>query len=77
VLLDAASGELLAEASYDARDCQSPHEAIASSDGRMFLVCEGDHEARGSLVELEPESLAISRRLELGVYPDRMVLLEP
>ena len=76
-ILDAESGELVVEASYTAADCQSPHEAVVSSDGRLFLVCEGDHVAAGSIVELDPETLAVQKRLDVGIYPDRLLLLEP
>jgi DNA-binding beta-propeller fold protein YncE len=76
-ILDAESGELVLEASYTAADCESPHEAVVSSDGRLFLVCEGDHVAAGSIVELDPETLAVQKRLDVGVYPDRLLLLEP
>jgi len=76
-ILDAESGELVLEASYTAADCESPHEAVVSSGGRLFLVCEGDHVAAGAIVELDPETLAVHQRLEVGVYPDRLLLLEP
>lgn len=76
-VLDAASGELLGEASYRDSECRSPHEAVVSSDGRVFLVCEGDHQGNGAIVELDPGSLAIIERVEVGVFPDRLLLLEP
>jgi YVTN family beta-propeller protein len=77
VILDAESGELVLEASYGAADCESPHEAVVSSDGRVFLVCEGDRVEAGAIVELDPETLAVEQRLDVGVYPDRLVLLDP
>ena len=76
-VLDAASGELLGEASYRDGECLNPHEAVASSDGRVFLVCEGDHRANGAIVELDPESLAVIRRVEVGVFPDRLLFRDP
>jgi hypothetical protein len=76
-MLDAASGELTREVSFTPGDCLNPHEAVVSSDGRLFLVCEGDRASPGTLVELDPDSLEVTSRLELGVYPDRLLLLEP
>lgn len=76
-LIDAASGELLSEAGYGAGECLSPHEAVVSSEGRLFLVCEGDRVGPGAIVELDPDTLAVTRRLEVGVYPDRLLLREP
>lgn len=76
-VLEAANGQLAAEASYRDSECENPHEALVSSDGRVFLVCEGDHERNGAIVELDPDTLAIERRVEVGVFPDRLLLRDP
>jgi hypothetical protein len=75
--VSATDGALLAEASYLAADCENPSEPQLLPDGRLFLVCEGDHYARGALVELDPDTLAIAQRVELGVYPERMAVVLP
>jgi DNA-binding beta-propeller fold protein YncE len=76
-ILDAETGELVGESSFAPEHCLNPHEAVVSSEGRLFFVCEGDRIAPGSVLELDPESLEIVRRLEVGVYPDRLLLLAP
>jgi len=75
--VSATDGALLAEASYSTAECENPSEPRLLPDGRLFLVCEGDHYARGALVQLDPESLAIIQRVELGVYPERMAVVLP
>ena len=47
-----------------------PHVVKVTKEGRVFLVCEGDHVAPGSVVELDRESLAVKMRWHVGVYPD-------
>ncbi|MEO6573304.1 MAG: hypothetical protein ABIP89_05670, partial [Polyangiaceae bacterium] len=51
-------------------ECQSPHVVRKAKDGRVYLVCEGDHTAPGSVVEIDPMTLAIKKRWVVGVYPD-------
>lgn len=77
VRLSATDGALLAEASYSTSDCENPSEPQVLPDGRLFLVCEGDHYARGALVQLDPNTLAILQRVELGLYPERMAVVLP
>ena len=75
--VDAVSGALLAEASYSTSECENPSEPQLLPDGRLFLICEGDHYARGALVQLDPQTLAMVQRVELGVYPERMAVVLP
>lgn len=77
LLFDAETGELLTEQSYDRTDCENPHEAVVTREGLAYLVCEGDHEAPGTLVAIDPETLALRAKLPVGVFPDRMVVREP
>jgi hypothetical protein len=44
--------------------------ASSGSPARAFVVCEGDHVRAGSVIEIDPQSLEIRRRWEVGVYPD-------
>ena len=40
-------------------------------------MCEGNHYAPGAVVELDPQTLEIKARVEVGLYPERLTLLEP
>ncbi len=75
-VIDARTAELLADTTYAADQCENPHEARVARDGRVFLVCEGDHTAPGAIVRIDPDSLEVLQRVTVGVYPDRIVLLE-
>lgn len=70
--IDAASGSVLARTDLDAT-CMSPHVAACRADGRVLVVCEGDHVGPGAVVEVDPESLALRARWNVGVYPDALV----
>jgi YVTN family beta-propeller protein len=76
-VLDAETGELLLDVPYSTTDCQLPSELTLTSDHRLLLVCEGDHYVPGAVVELDPETLAIKSRIEVGLYPERLTLREP
>lgn len=75
--VSATDGALLAEASYSTTECENPSEPQLLPDGRLFLVCEGDHYDRGALVALDPQTLAITARVQLGLYPERMAVVLP
>ncbi len=77
VLVDATSGAVLASAMYADADCNNPSDARVLTDGRLFLTCEGDHYTSGSVVELDPTTLAIQGKIGVGIYPDRLAVLEP
>ena len=60
-------------------DCGEPalndwlrHRALKNESrfSRAYVVCEGDHVHVGALVEIDPATLAIRKRWEVGVYPD-------
>lgn len=51
-------------------ECGLPHVVRVARDGRAYLVCEGDHVASGSVLEIDPETLATKHRWNVGVYPD-------
>jgi hypothetical protein len=75
-LLDVESLEILNEVTYTESECQNPHEARVAGD-RLFLVCQGDGYAPGAVVELDPESLAVIARVEVGLDADRLLVLPP
>jgi DNA-binding beta-propeller fold protein YncE len=76
-VFDVETSELLLDVPYAAADCKLPAELTLTSDARLLLVCEGDHYTPGAVVELDPESLAIQSRVEVGLYPERLTLLDP
>ena len=76
-LVDATTGSVLASALYTDDDCNNPSDARVLADGRLFLTCEGDHYGTGGVVRLDPTTLAIEAKLDVGVYPDRLAVLEP
>jgi DNA-binding beta-propeller fold protein YncE len=75
--IDAASSVVLAQATYEPAVCTKPSAFKRAPDGRLFLVCEGDHHRPGSLVEVDPQTLVALQSLELGVYPERLEILSP
>jgi YVTN family beta-propeller protein len=76
-IVDATSGSVLSSALYADADCNNPSDARLLADGRLFLTCEGDHYGNGSVVRIDPGSLAIQARVDVGIYPDRLAVLEP
>jgi len=68
--IDVESGDVVKRVSYTKNECQAPHVARRAQDGRVFVVCEGDHAAPGAVIEVDPETLATRRRWTVGVYPD-------
>jgi hypothetical protein len=75
-LLDVESLSVLNEVTYSESECSNPHEARVEAD-RLFLVCQGDGYAPGAVVELDPGSLAILSRIEVGLSPDRLLVVPP
>ncbi len=68
--LDVETGAVVARVPFGDTVCQNPHAARRAKDGRVYVVCEGDHKAPGAVVEIDPKSLAVKRRWVVGVYPD-------
>ena len=74
--LDLESGTVVRRIAFKKTDCGLPHVVRVAKDGRTYLVCEGDHVAPGSVLEIDPETLATKRRWTVGVYPDGLALPE-
>jgi DNA-binding beta-propeller fold protein YncE len=51
-------------------ECGLPHVVRIAKDGRTYLVCEGDHTANGTILELDPVTLETKKSWAVGVYPD-------
>lgn len=56
--------------SFPKEQCTLPHVVRVRQDRRVFLACEGDHRGPGTVLELDPETLAAKKRWTVGVYPD-------
>jgi DNA-binding beta-propeller fold protein YncE len=56
--------------SFDKAECALPHVVRIARDGRTYLVCEGDHTQKGSVLEIDPATLETKKRWTVGVYPD-------
>ncbi len=76
-LLDVETGEQLAQIAYAADECTNPAEFSVTSDGRLRLVCEGDHYTPGAVVEVDPDTLVIQTSVSVDTYPERMAISEP
>jgi DNA-binding beta-propeller fold protein YncE len=70
VRVNIATSTIEARAPWGGDVCKAPHVAKAARDKRVYVVCEGDHTAPGHVIEVDPASLAVKRRWEVGVYPD-------
>jgi DNA-binding beta-propeller fold protein YncE len=75
--LDVERGVVEARAALAPAVCQSPHAARKAKDGRVYVVCEGDHVGPGALIEIDPATLAVIRRWVVGVYPDGVAFGDP
>jgi DNA-binding beta-propeller fold protein YncE len=56
--------------SFERAQCGLPHVVRIAKDGRAYLVCEGDHRAPGTVLEIDPVSLDVKKQWTVGAYPD-------
>jgi DNA-binding beta-propeller fold protein YncE len=68
--IDLDTARVVKRVPFDKKDCMLPHVVAVANDGRAYLVCEGDHAAPGTVLEIDPESLATKKKWTVGVYPD-------
>src|SRR5262245_2994605 len=60
VRVDVATATIAVRRPFTRAECIAPHEAIHHAGlDRVFVVCEGDHEAPGRLLALDPTTLDI------------------
>ena len=69
VRVDLSAGKVAAQVVKSPDECKAPH-AFGIEGSRVFVVCEGDHKAPGTVLEVDPVSLATKRKWTVGVYPD-------
>lgn len=74
--VDLATAKIEARTTYPKADCALPHVVRAAKDGRVYLVCEGDHTSSGSVSEIDPKSLESKKKWNVGVYPDGLAFGE-
>lgn len=67
-------GQILADTV--ASGCIAPHEVGPGAPGELVVVCEGDHVGAGELVFLRESDLSVVGRTEVGVFPDRALLVD-
>ncbi len=70
-----ATGAVIRKRSFADGECPAPHEiAYESSGDRLLVVCEGDKKSPGKVVALSASMLDPVRSIDVGVYPDKIVL---
>jgi len=74
VLIDTQDLSIIQKYNFGA-ECDAPSELALGPSGGLYLVCEGDGFQRGTLVQLDAQTLAAEKSLELGVAPDRMAVI--
>lgn len=70
VRIDLDKAKIERRTSFPREQCALPHVVRVAKDGRVYLVCEGDHRGAGSVLEIDPETLGVKKSWKVGVYPD-------
>ena len=70
VRVDIEGARVTGRGSLTKAECALPHVVKVAKDGRVYLVCEGNHTQPGSVLEIDRDSLATKKRWNVGVYPD-------
>lgn len=72
---------ILQRVSFTRDECVQPHQVARGPDGLEYLVCEGAYGGQtpspGTVLALDPDTLAIRRRYTVGYYPDAIVFATP
>lgn len=76
VVFDPATGSVVTSRTFAKGECQRPHEAV-TTEGALAVVCEGDHVAPGRVLVLDPVTLSTTAEADVGVYPDRLLVVSP
>lgn len=74
--VDLAAAKIEARTTYPKTDCSLPHAVRAARDGRVYVVCEGDHTAPGTVLEIDAKSLELKKKWHVGAYPDGLAFAE-
>ena len=70
VRVDIESSKVTGRGALTKAECALPHVVKVAKDGRVYLVCEGNHTQPGSVLESDRDSLAAKKRWNVGIYPD-------
>lgn len=74
-VVDTATMTVIDSRFWRTSECIAPHLVVrVDGEPNLFVLCEGDHESPGTLLAVDPETLEITRTLEVGVYPDALVV---
>jgi hypothetical protein len=77
-IVDPESGDEIDSAALDRDACLNVHAlALSPDESSLFAVCEGDRRGPGTVLDLDPETLAMRRFVEVGVFPDDVVVVVP
>ncbi len=68
--VDLDTSKVVRRTSFTRDQCGLPHVVRIAKDGRAYLVCEGDHKAPGTVLEIDKETLAVKKSWTVGAYPD-------
>ncbi len=68
--VDLDSAKIERRTSFAKDQCALPHVVRVAKDGRVYLVCEGDHRGAGSVLEIDATTLEVKRSWKVGIYPD-------
>jgi DNA-binding beta-propeller fold protein YncE len=68
--VDIATAKVERRTSFPKEQCALPHAVRMAKDGRVYLVCEGDHRGPGSVLEIDPATLKVNKEWKVGIYPD-------
>jgi DNA-binding beta-propeller fold protein YncE len=76
VRVDLARGKVERRTSFSKQQCTLPHVVRVAKDGRVYVVCEGDHRQPGSVLEVDALTLGVKKEWKVGAYPDGLAFGE-
>lgn len=76
VVFDPSTGARVTERTFAKGECQRPHEVVVVA-AALAIVCEGDHVTPGRVLMLDPATLSTTAEADVGVYPDRLLVVGP
>jgi DNA-binding beta-propeller fold protein YncE len=77
VRIDLRTGDTLERPLGEDEGCELPHQVVPLGEGRLAVVCEGDHEAPGTVLFVDATTLETTVSTEVGVFPDSLTVVRP
>jgi DNA-binding beta-propeller fold protein YncE len=71
-----ATAKIEARVTYHKDECALPHAVRVAKDGRVYVVCEGDHYGSGHVAEIDAKSLELKKKWNVGAYPDGLAFAD-